>query len=205
MRMDWKLTGLASLGTLALYAVPAPAQVQPNTSEIHVYAGQLIGDDLTDTAVSGQTPELDDDITYGIRYGYNVTDTWGLELSVGYTPTSVTRLAAGDIDLDLTTLDLDAVWNFNTSTRFVPYLLAGVGYARAELDRPIQGIVSGQPVSIDDDSGFTLNAGFGAKYFATDRFLIWAEGRYRYVDGLVDAFDDSLNTFEPSLGVGWLF
>jgi len=114
-------------------------------------------------------------------------------------------LSTGDVDLDITTVDLDAVWHWNTNTRFVPYLLAGVGYASADLDRPIQGLVSGQPVSIDDDSGFTLNAGIGAKYYATDRFSIWAEGRYRYVDGLVDAFDDSLNTFEPTLGVGWQF
>jgi outer membrane beta-barrel protein len=205
MKMDWKLTTLASFAAFGLYTVPALAQVQAGTSEVHVYAGQLIGDDLTDTALSGQTPEVDDDLTYGIRYGYNVTDTWGLELAAGYTPTSVTRLSTGDIDLDITTIDLDAVWHWNTSTRFVPYLLAGVGYASADLDRPIQGLVSGQPVSIDDDSGFTLNAGIGAKYYATDRFSFWAEGRYRYVDGLVDAFDDSLNTFEPTLGVGWQF
>jgi outer membrane beta-barrel protein len=205
MKMNWKFAGLASLGTFALYAVPALAQVEPGTSEVRVYAGQLLGDDLTDTAISGQKPELDDDLTYGIRYGYNLTETWGLELSAGYTPTAVTRLTAGDIDLDLTTLDLDAVFNFATGSRFVPYLLAGAGYARADLDRPIQGLVNGQPVSIDDASGFTFNAGIGAKYFATDRIVIWGEGRYRYVDGLVDAFDDSLNTFEPSLGVGWLF
>src|SRR5687767_8576545 len=91
MRTDWKLIGAAGLGTLALYGVPALAQVQARTSEVHVYAGQLIGDDLTDTDISGQTPELDDDITYGIRYGYNFTDRWGLELSAGFTPTSVTR------------------------------------------------------------------------------------------------------------------
>jgi len=200
-----KLASLTGLAALALSALPAYAQVQPRTSEVHVYVGDLIGDDLTDTAISGRTPELDDDLTYGIRYAYNVTQNWGLELSLGFTPTEVTNLATSNIDVDVTTLDVDAVYQFTTGARFVPYLLAGVGYAQADLDRPITGLAGGQPVSIGDDSGFTLNAGIGAKYFATDRLSIWAEGRYRYVDGLVDAFDDSLNTFEPRLGIGYRF
>lgn len=205
MTTNVKVTSLTVLAALAASALPAYAQVQPRTSEVHVYVGDLIGDDLTDTAISGRTPELDDDLTYGIRYGYNVTENWGLELSLGYTPTEVTNLSTANIDVDVTTLDLDAVYHFSTGNRFVPYLLAGVGYASADLDAPIRGLVGGQQVSIGDDSGFTLNAGVGAKYFATDRLVLWAEGRYRYVDGLVDAFDDSLNTFEPSLGIGWLF
>lgn len=205
MRMEWKLTGLAAIGALALHAVPAAAQVQANTKEVHGYAGELFGDDLTDTAISGQTPELDDDFTYGVRYGYNVTDVWGLELSVGHSPNSATKLAGADAHLDLTTLDLDAVRHFNFGNRFVPYLTAGVGYATANLDDPIRGTVNGQSVTIDDDSGFTLNAGVGAKYFATDRMMIRLEARYRYLDGLVDAFDDSLNTFETTLGIGWRF
>lgn len=205
MRTIWKATGLAAVGTLALHALPASAQVQSGTHELHVYAGELFGDDLADTAISGSRPELDDDFTFGARYGYNFTDTWGVELSLGHSPNSVTRFAGGDIDLDITTLDLDAVWHFNLGTRVVPYLIAGIGYAIADLDRPIQGTVNGQPVLVRDDNGFTFNADIGAKYFATERFVIRLEGRYRYVDKLVDAFDDSLNTFETTLGVGWLF
>ncbi len=189
----------------ALGSAPASAQVRAGSQEVDVYAGQLFGDGLTDTAISGQTPELDDDINYGVRYGYNVTDTFGIDLSLGHNPNSATSLAGGDIDLALTTLDLDAIWHLNPGGRLVPYLLAGVGYASADLDDPIAGTVNGQPVSIEDDSGFTLNAGIGAKYFATDRVLVRLEARYRYLDGIVDAFDDSLNTFETTLGVGWTF
>jgi opacity protein-like surface antigen len=144
-------------------------------------------------------------LSYGIRYAYNLTQNWGLGLSLGFAPTEVANLGAANNDVDVTTLDLDAVYQFTTGARFVPYLLAGVGYANADLDRPITGLVDGQQVSIGDDSGFTLNAGLGAKYFATDRLSIWAEGRYRYIDGLVDAFDDSLNTFEPRIGIGYAF
>jgi outer membrane beta-barrel protein len=199
-----RLAGIAASGTLALQAVPALAQ-EAGTQEVHVYAGALFGDDATDRPISGQTPQLDDDLTFGLRYAYNVTDALGLELSAGHSPNSLTKVPGGDIDLDLTTLDFDAVWNFNNGTRFSPYVLAGVGYASADLDRRLVGTVGAQPVSITDDEGFTLNAGVGAKYYATDRFIIRAEARYRYLDKVLDRFDDSLNTVETTLGVGYRF
>jgi outer membrane beta-barrel protein len=205
MNTKWKLVGLVTLGATALLNAPVNAQVEGGSNEVHVYGGELFGDDLTDRAISGQTPELDDDVTYGIRYTYNLTDAWGLELSLGETPTSAINVAGGDTDLDLSTLDIDAVWNFSPGKRLVPYVVAGAGYARANLDDPILGTVNGQPVRIDDDSGFTLNAGVGAKYFVNDRFLVRLEARYRYLDGVLDEFDDSLNTVETTLGVGWKF
>jgi opacity protein-like surface antigen len=134
MQMQRRLAGWTTLGALASSVIPAIAQVQPQTQEIHGYVGELFGDELTDTQVSGLTPTLDDDVTYGIRYGYNVTQTWGLELSLGYNPNEVTELTGGDSDLDLATLDVDMVWNFNPGGRLVPYVLGGVGHASANLD-----------------------------------------------------------------------
>ena len=205
MKIHWKLTGLAGLGALMLNALPASAQVQSNSQEVDAYAGELWGDDLTDRQITGRKPKLDDDVTFGLRYGYNFTPEWGLEASLGYSPNKAKGLEGRDIDLDLTTLDLNGVYHFNTGTRFVPYMTAGVGYASAHLDHDILGTVNAQPVAIRDDNGFTLNAGFGAKYFATDKLLFRLEGRYRYLDKVVDRFDDSLNTFETTLGVGYQF
>jgi outer membrane beta-barrel protein len=199
------LIGLAVLGALALDAAPALAQVESRSQEMSVYAGELFGDDLTDRQISGRTPQLDDDVTYGVRYGYNFTNSWGIEASLGQTASSVTDLVGRDIDLDLTTLDLDAVYHFNTASPLVPYLVAGVGYASSDLDVPIVGLVSGAPVRIDDDNGFTANAGAGLKYYVNDRFLVRLEARYRYLDKVVDKFDDSLNTVETTLNVGWKF
>ena len=86
--------GLAFASVLLLRAAPAMAQVEARSHEAHVYAGQLFGDDLTDTTVSGQTPEIDDDAVYGVRYGYNFTESWGIETSLSFNPNSVTGLAA---------------------------------------------------------------------------------------------------------------
>jgi hypothetical protein len=76
------LIGLVGVGFLA-GAVPAMAQVTPGSQEIHVYAGEAFGDELSDRRINGRKPELDDDVTYGLRYGYNFTDTWGIEVSLG--------------------------------------------------------------------------------------------------------------------------
>jgi outer membrane beta-barrel protein len=200
-----KLLGLASLGAATLVTAPVFAQVEAHSQELSAYAGQLFGDKLTDTAVSGRVPELDDDVTYGVRYAYNLTPNFALEASLGETLTSATQLAGGDIDLDLSTLDLDAVWHFNPGSRLVAYAVGGVGYARANLDKPITGLVNGQAVRIDDDQGFTLNAGVGGMYYVNDRVSVRLEARYRYLDGVLDRFDDSLNTVETTLGVAWQF
>jgi len=199
------LLGAVALGALALNAAPAGAQERAGSQELSVYGGELFGDDLTDRAVSGRKPKLDDDLTYGLRYGYNFTDTWGAELSLGHTTGSATDLPGRDADLDLTTFDVDAVWHFNPGERLVPYAFAGVGIAWADLDRVITGTVDGRPVTINDDNGFTLNAGAGLKYFATDNLSLRLDARYRYMNSVVDRFDDPLNTVETTLGVGWKF
>lgn len=199
------LIGLVGVGFLA-GAVPAVAQVTAGSHEFHVYVGETFGDELSDRRIEGHKPELDDDVTYGVRYGYNLSDAWGLEVSLGRTNSSVTKLGGRDIDLDLTTFDVDAIYHFNLGGPFVPYVLAGVGYASADLDRAIVGTVDGiGPVRIDDDDGFTVNAGIGAKYFVTDKVSLRLDARYRYLDKVVDRFDDSLNTFEATLGVGFKF
>jgi outer membrane beta-barrel protein len=199
------LIGLVGIGLLAS-AAPAMSQVTAGSQEIHVYVGETFGDDLSNRRIDGRKLELDDDVTYGLRYGYNFTDAWGLEVSLGRTNSSVKGLAGRNIDLDLTTLDVDAIYHFNTRSRFVPYVFAGVGYASADLDRPITGTAGGiGPVRINDDEGFTLNTGFGAKYFVTDNVSLRLDVRYRYLDKVIDRFDDSLNTFETTLGVGFKF
>jgi outer membrane beta-barrel protein len=201
-----RLIGLATIGGLAVTAVPAMAQVTAGSQEVSGYVGEAFGDDLSDRKINGRTPKLDDDLTYGLRYGYHFTDAWGLELSLGQTNTSVTGLPTRDIDLDLTTFDVDAVYHFNPSSRFVPYVLAGIGYASADLDHPITGTVDGGGlVRIKDDNGFTLNAGVGAKYFITDNVSLRLDARYRYLDKVIDRYDDSLNTFETTFGVGFQF
>src|SRR5258708_28151790 len=103
------MVGLAAFGIFMLSTVPAIAQVHANTHEVHIYAGEMFGDDLTGSAVSGQTPKLDDKVTYGLRYGYNFTDSWSLELSLCHSPNSVKALAVCTVGLAIPTFHADAV------------------------------------------------------------------------------------------------
>ena len=61
---------------------------QAGKQEVGAYAGTIFGDDLTDRAISGQTPKLDDDVTFGLRYAYSITDPFALEVQVGRTGAS---------------------------------------------------------------------------------------------------------------------
>ena len=199
------IAGMAVAGALLLGAVPVLAQEATGRSEISVYAGSLFGADLTKAPVSGTVPKLDDDFVAGLRYTYNFNPNFALEGSFGFNPNKVTHLVGDDIDIDVYTADINAVYNFPTGTRLTPYVTAGVGYAFANLDRPIVGTVGAQQVSIDDDEGVTANAGVGVKYDLTDRLYARLDARYRYIDKLVDQVEDALNGAEVTLGVGYRF
>jgi outer membrane beta-barrel protein len=196
--------GLAAMVALSVKA-GAEAQEQARTQSVEIYGGEFFGDNLTDTPVSGRTPRLNDDVTFGARYNYNLTDSWGIQLSGGYTPTRAARVASGSNNLGLTTVDLDAVWNITPQYPIVLYALAGAGYAWANLDRAITGEINGTPVALRDSNGFSANVGIGAKYYLTGSLYLDFETRYRYLDRLVSSSNQNLNTAETTLGIGWRF
>jgi outer membrane beta-barrel protein len=196
---------LAALVGATLYGIRAVAQVQARTQSVESYAGELFGDDLTDTPVSGRTPRLNDNAIFGARYTYNFTAMWGLQLSGGYSPNRAARVMSGKDNLGLTTVDLDAVWNIMPEYAIVPYVLVGAGYAWAKLDSPITGEINGRPVVLTESNGFTANVGVGAKYFVMGNLFVNVEARYRYLNRLVSNSNQSLNTTETTLGIGWRF
>lgn len=209
--MQGKLIRLAAAAILALVPAVGFAQVEAGQSQIDVFVGSVFGDDLTDGAVSGTEPELDDDVVFGVRYTYQFTADWGIEFQLGLNTNTAVSLPAGipggEIDMDVFTLDIDAIYNFNPESTTVWYVVFGAGFAQADLDSTFTGTFpSGGPtVTIDDDNGFTLNGGGGVKFFINDGFLIRADARFRFVDALVDMADDSLTTVEATVGVAWAF
>jgi outer membrane beta-barrel protein len=197
--------GVAALILLALYAAPAAAEEQTRTQSVEIYGGEMFGDNLTSAPLSGRTPRLNDNAVVGARYNFNFTDRWGVQLSGGYSPNHASRVASGKDNLGLTTVDLDAVWNITPHYPIVGYVLAGAGYAWAHLDTPITGDINGQPVFLRDSNGFTANVGIGAKYYLIDNLYVNVEARYRYLNRLVSDSNQSLNTTETTLGIGWRF
>jgi len=198
-------SALPGMIALALQNAPAMGQEQARTQSVEIYGGELFGDKLTDAPVSGRNPRLNDDALAGIRYNYNFTDMWGVQLSSGYSWSRASRVQNGENKLGLTTVDLDAVWNITPQFPFVAYVLAGAGYAWANLDAPIVGESNGRAVALTDSNGFTANAGIGVKYYVSSNLYVDVLARYRYLDRLVSASNQHMNTTETTLGVGWRF
>jgi opacity protein-like surface antigen len=196
---------LSALVALTLQSAPTIAQEQAGTQSVEIYGGELFGDTLTDAPVSGSTPRLNDDATAGARYNYNFTDMWAIQLAGGHSWSRASRVPTSTDKLGLTTVDLDAVWNITPQYPIVAYVLAGAGYAWANLDTDIAGTINGRPIVLTGSNGFTANAGVGAKYYVINNLFVDLQVRYRYLNRLVSDENQHLNTTETTLGIGWRF
>ncbi len=196
---------LPAIAAWALQSVPAMAQEPALAQSVEIFGGELFGDKLTDAPLSGRSPRLNDDALAGIRYNYNITEMWGVQLSSGYSWSRASRVQFGENKLGLTTVDFDGVWNITPQYPLVAYVLAGAGYAWANLDAPITGEINGRSVALNDSNGFTANAGIGVKYYVSSNLYVDALARYRYLDRLVSASNQHMNTTETTLGIGWRF
>jgi len=204
------MLGLAALSVAALHGAPADAQARAGSQDLQIYGGEMFGDRLTETPLSGRHPLLNDNAVFGGRYTYGLTDEWGLQLSAGYSPGRAGHVASGDTNLGLTTVDLDVLWNvtpgFTLNGRtLMPYTEVGIGYAWANLDRPLQGVIGTTPVSLTDSNGYTANVGLGAKYYLTSSFFVDFDARYRYLSRLINNEGRGLNTAETTLSLGYQF
>ena len=184
------------------------AQVGAKSNEWNVHVGWTFGDDLLDQPISGTTPELGDDFTLGVRYAYNFTKGWAIEGTLNWNLNTAESLpAAGgqgtDVDMDIFFIDINGVWHWNPEEKYVGYVTGGIGWALPDFDSPIQ--TGTTPPTIDDEVSLTANVGVGGKFFVSEAIHIRVEGKFRFVEALVDKLDDSLTIFEATVGVGWVF
>ncbi|MGB6489069.1 MAG: outer membrane beta-barrel protein [Steroidobacteraceae bacterium] len=204
------MLGLVTLGVVALQGAPANAQEHAGSQDVQIYAGEIFGDRLTETPLSGGSPLLNDDAVFGGRYTYDLTNQWGLQLSAGYNPSRAGHVLGGDIDLGLTTLDMDVLWNITPGFTLddhslVPYSEVGVGYVWSDLNHPLYGVTGTTPVVLTGSNGYTANIGLGAKYYMTDNFFVDFDARYRYLSRLINNGGQGLNTAETTLSLGYRF
>ena len=202
--------GLVSVCLAALHAGPSAAQTSSGSQDVQIYGGEIFGDRLMETPLSGGTARLNDNVTFGGRYTYNFMKQLGIQLSAGYTPTRAAHLPSGYSDLGLTAADLDAVWYVTpdyslAGHKFCAYAEAGAGYAWAHLNHDLFGFAADRPVTITDSNGYTANAGLGAKYYLWDNFFVDFDARYRYLSKLTSSHGQGLNTAETTLSLGYQF
>ena len=181
--MNKKLVGLAVAATLSMTAFAASAEdmfrdawyVVPSVNYMHA-------DNDLNTKNSG----------YGasIKLGKELSPSWDLQGGLGY---NTSRADAGAIQGDTgiagssgrykqITLGLDALYMFSRSN-FRPFLLAGLGAARNNIDYTIPG------VNFDaKKTSWMGNVGLGAQYLFSDNFGLQADLREQWSRGSATAF-----------------
>jgi outer membrane protein len=159
-------------------AAVVSAQVREGTVEISPYAGYLFGGEFArgTTSLFTARVDVDDDATYGLRFGYNVTDNFQMEVQASRTDTKFVSNndelfgSGGDNFGDLRIDYLLGYGTFNFGhRRAVPYVTVGAGVARLDPDVPGR--------NARRDTRFTASLGIGVKTFVNPHFGFRFDGR----------------------------
>lgn len=155
------LMGLMAALAMCVFPLAASAQVRAGSVHVSPMAGGIFPSDST---------KMDNGGIYGLGIGYNITENWGLEAFGAYSPlkTDDVDYFGNDRDVDLSLGRLDALYHFNTGSRFVPYLAAGIGGTHYSID------------GANSESDVLINGGIGLKYFLNDTIALRVDARDMY-------------------------
>ncbi|HKB71266.1 MAG TPA: outer membrane beta-barrel protein [Thermoanaerobaculia bacterium] len=157
----------------------ARAQIRQNTVEISPFYGRLFGGEFArgSNSIFDQRVDADDANTWGLRLGYNMTESMELEVQASRTDTHFVTHDSGDLfgsggerlgDLRIDYLLGYGTFNFG-HRRAVPYVTLGAGVGRLQ--------PSATPVAAHDSSRFTASLGAGLKVFVNPHFGLRFDGR----------------------------
>ena len=173
------LASLLSLSLLAL-ATPGLAENRPGAVTISPYVGGYIFDH------EQSYQNLETSPIFGIRAGYNFTENWGAEARFGYVHAE--SRSPNYPEADVYSYGIDALYHFNVTPNFVPFLAAGIGGMHHEF--PAEGL--------GYYPEYAVNYGAGIKYFLTDSIALRGDVRHVILP------DDELNNLEYTAGVTFL-
>jgi hypothetical protein len=143
--------------------------------------------------------ELDEDLSYGLRFGHRGGGNWGWQVSGDWFDVADSQGFSGfDVDADLFHVDFSLLY-YPGGGDF--YFFGGPGWATGDVDSPF---------STEDfsDDVFSLHVGLGYEANVTDNFFIPIEGRARWyeLEGFGrDGGKDSQVAYEASVGLGFRF
>lgn len=182
-----------ALFVLALFA-PAAQAAEPGHN-FSLYAGWFYPE--------GEA--LDEDLTYGGAYGYNFSETFGINIQTGFfdVDDSINNedledaLAGAPLGIDLWLVDFSGVWypgggNFG--------VFGGLGWATIDALVHVPGIDNN--IEVSDDT-FTFHAGLNYQWNVTDTFFIRPEARVRWFDATDAGYDET--QWETVAHFGWKF
>jgi OOP family OmpA-OmpF porin len=120
-----------------------------------------------------------------LKIGKEISQHWDLQGGLSYNKADEDFSGAGYTgDYKQTALNLDALYMFSRS-KFRPFLLAGMGIARNDLDYKLNGAQIG-----DENTSWLANVGLGAQMLFTDSFGIQADLRHQWSEVDTTGRDD---------------
>lgn len=177
-----------TLALLVCCASPALAQNRSDSWELGPY---MVFTDFD------QDTEIDEDLGFGFRFGYNFTPLHELEFA--FDGVSTEDSVFGTIDVDVFKFQTNYTFNFNFQRRqqVVPYFTTGFGFMRFDVSAP--GIPS------DDEVDMLFNLGGGVRFFIGPVFNIRLDFRFIFFEGDNQVLRDiDYQNNEFSFGVGWV-
>ena len=168
---------------------------------------------------------VDSNTQLGLTFSYVLDKHWAIEL-LAATPFSHTAAATGELaGLDIARVKqlpptLSAIYYFNNSGKFKPYLGAGINYTiffdekiNSQADAALEGLgLTGAKVSLDDSWGAALQ--IGADYMIDDNWLLNASIRWIDIDSKATikfdgghqlSSDVAIDPYVYTLAIGYKF
>ena len=194
--MNKKIIGLAVAATLSLTAFAASAEDMYREAWYLVPSVNYMNTD--------NDLKADDGWGAGIKLGKELSPSWDFQGGLGYNRASEdTGIAGAGGHYKQTTLGLDALYMFSRSN-FRPFLLAGVGAARNNVDYSNTNPGRGSKTS------WLGNVGFGAQYLLNDTFGLQADLREQWSNAplgrtAIGHADDTSTINNTLLSLGGIF
>ena len=178
------LVVMLAVAAFAVVLAPAPAAA---AGKVEVFAGYFFPE------------ELDEDLTYGLRFGSKWENNWGWEVSASWFDVADSQGFSGRaVDADIMHVDGSAVY-YPGGGDFG--ILFGVGWATGNVD---------DPRSTEDfsDDTFTFHGGVAYDFNITESFYVRPDIRFRYYE--LEGFGpeggkDTQLTYEAAVALGWRF
>jgi opacity protein-like surface antigen len=178
MRADWMLAAAVVLPGCAMAQGGAPV---PGTGTDYArtgpYAGFGILEGFEEFDPPGGLNATDSDLGIAVRGGMRLNPNVAVEATIEDASEFRLRTPAGSTDLDIWSLGVQGKY-FLATDKVQPYLLAGVGAARVEVDR----------FASDEEGGY-FRLGFGSDFYVNRDVALFGEATYNHLLGDVRDFD----------------
>lgn len=174
--MQKTLLKVAVLGAVMSLAAPVFSEVQSGFT-----LSPMVGYTLYDGA-----EDFRNDRNATIAAGYKFASPWAFEVAYLLKGDASSRNGGGNFDVDQ--IRLDALYHFETNTRWQPYAVFGVGESEYESK-------NGSASSTEA----ILNGGAGLNFFLTDLFSLRADAR------AIQNLDTEVTDFAFNVGARFIF